>query len=418
MTVDASQPQVCPVAHDFDPLGADYLSDPYRPLESLRAESPVHYVPSLGYWLVTRYADIAGVFADRETFSERIAQEPLAPLSEEARQILTEGVRNTPVLTNFGAPGHTRVRLRLARPFLPRRVEQLRPLIEQRAEELIDKFASNGSADLVEALTFPLPALTVFGLIGFPAEDADQLKSWCDNKLEVNWGRPSPEYQQRAATNMSLFWDYCERFVVTRLSDPADDLTSELIRQRETDEDALDDREITSVIFALSFAGHETTTNLIGNTLRQLLSRPELLLAIQADPSVIDRAVEETLRFDSSVVAWRRITTKPTTIGGVEVPEGAKLMLSLASANRDPEQFTDPETFDIGRKNSRTHLSFGKGAHFCMGQHLARVEARVVIEMLVSRLPGLRLSDEQQWSFPPNISFRGPKKLQVEWDAN
>ena len=260
--------------------------------------------------------------------------------------------------------------------------------------------------------------MRLFGLIGFPSEDAEQLKSWCDNKLEVNWGRPSLKYQQRAATNMSQFWCYCERFVTARLSDQADDLTSELIRQRETDEDALNDRELTSVIFALSFAGHETTTNLIGNTLRQLLSRPELVRAIQADPSVIDRAVEETLRFDSSVVAWRRVTTKPTIIGGVEIPEGAKLMLSLASANRDPGQFADPETFDISRKNSRTHLSFGKGAHFCMGQHLARVEARIVIEMLVARLPGLRLSEEQQWRFPPNISFRGPKELQVEWDTN
>lgn len=407
----------CPVAHGFDPLSAAYLESPYPHLNALREAAPVHYVPSLDYWIVTRYADVAAVFADPTTFSAAIAQAPLAPLSDEAVEILNSGLRNTPVLSNLDPPAHTRVRLHLATMFLPRKVAAMAPRIERLATELIEQFAGRGTADLVTELAFPMPAFTMFRLVGFPDADADMLKSWCNDKLEVNWGRPTADYQRRAATNMSKFWSYCENFVALRNRDLGDDLTSDLIRQREDDPEALNDKEVASVIYALSFAGHETTTNLIGNALRQLLSRPATWAEICADPSLINGAVEETLRFDSSVIAWRRITTRETTIGGVPVPAGAKLMMSFGAANHDPAMFPEPEKFDIRRSNARLQLSFGKGTHFCLGQHLGRVEARTVIRLLSERFPDLSLTPGQSFTFPPNISFRGPEHLHVQWKS-
>ncbi|MGQ4615833.1 cytochrome P450 [Nocardia sp. R7R-8] len=407
----------CPVAHGFDPLSPEYLASPYPQLNTLREAGPVHYIPSLDYWIVTRYADVAAVFADPATFSAVIAQAPLAPLTAEAAGILESGVRNTPVLSNLDPPAHTRVRLHLATLFLPRKVAAMVPQIESLATELIDRFAERGSADLIAELAFPLPALTMFRLLGFPDSDAEMLKSWCNDKLEVNWGKPTAEYQRRAATNMSNLWSYCAEFVARRRRDLSDDLTSTLIRQRENDTEALDDREVASVLFALGFAGHETTTNLIGNALRQLLARPATWAEVCADPALIDGAVEETLRFDSSVIAWRRVTTRATTIGGVAVPAGAKLMVSLGAANHDPAMFPDPETFDIRRSNARLQLSFGKGTHFCLGQHLGRVEARTVIRLLSERFPDLSPVPDQSFTFPPNISFRGPEHLHVQWKA-
>ena len=174
--------------------------------------------------------------------------------------------------------------------------------------------------------------------------------------------------------------------------------------------------EITSIVYGFSFAGHETTTNLIANTVRQLLIHSEAWNALCADSTLIANAVEEVLRFDTSVITWRRITTRATEIGGIPIPQGARLLLLLAGAGRDPERFADPDTFDIRRDNARTHLAFGKGIHFCLGAPLARMQARIVLELLCKRLPSLRLVADQVLTFPPNISFRGPEHLWVEWD--
>lgn len=173
-----------------------------------------------------------------------------------------------------------------------------------------------------------------------------------------------------------------------------------------------------SIIFGLSFAGHETTTNLIANSLWQLLSVPERWRQLVAGELDHLEVVEEILRLDSSVVAWRRVATRDTTVGGQAIPAGARLMLSLGAANRDPHQFACPHEFQPGRDNVRQHLSFGKGIHFCLGAPLARLEASVVFDLLVERIPTLRLVPDQRPTYPPNISFRGPQHLWVEWDEH
>jgi cytochrome P450 len=174
--------------------------------------------------------------------------------------------------------------------------------------------------------------------------------------------------------------------------------------------------EVVSICYSLSFAGHETTTNLILNGLRQLLGRPELWDELRKDPSLIENAVEEVLRRDTSVVAWRRSTTRPVEVAGVEIPEGARLMLLLASANRDESVFEGPDVFNIRRENAGNHIAFSHGIHFCLGAPLARLEARIALELLTQRLPDLRLSPpDQTFEFDPNMSFRGPKELWAEW---
>ena len=213
---------------------------------------------------------------------------------------------------------------------------------------------------------------------------------------------------------MARYWRYCERFVADRIADPRDDFTSDHVRVHLDDPEALTVDEIVGVIYGLSFAGHETTTNLTTNAVRRLLEHPDQWREICADPTLIPGAVEEVLRFDTSVIAWRRITTRAVSIGGVEVPAHAKLMLMLAAADHDPGRFPDPDAFDIHRADAARHLAFGKGIHFCLGAPLARMELRIVLELLTKQAPDLAMAADQDLTFPPNIAFRGPHRLLLE----
>jgi cytochrome P450 len=217
------------------------------------------------------------------------------------------------------------------------------------------------------------------------------------------------------------YWRYCREFVARRRDDRADDFTSELLDAHDADPDpangtGISYREVESVVYGISFAGHDPVTALLCNTLRCLLPRRDQWAALVADRSLAHNAVEETLRFESSQVSWRRVTTRATTLGGVDLPAGTRLFLNFAAANHQPDLFDDPDTFDVRRPTANQHISFGKGIHFCLGAGLARMEARIALELLAERLPSLRLSADQTLSFFPNITFRGPDELHVEWD--
>jgi cytochrome P450 len=405
----------CPAHRSFDPFAADYLRDPYPQLAQVRAEAPAFYAPDLDMWVVTRYVDIERIFTDPDTFSAAIAQDPIFPLADEARTALRDGgFRAGATMSSADPPKHTRIRRHNLRAFSARRTGALEPKVRAKAEELATRMVSGRRFDVVEELTFPLPAYMIFTLIGFPPEDTEMLKSWCGNRMAFSWGLPSATEQTEIATNMARYWRYCEQFVADRLADPQDDFTSDHIRVHLDDPEQLSIDEIIGVIYGLSFAGHETTTNLTTNTIRRLLEHRDQWEALCADPSLITNTVEEVLRFDTSVLAWRRITTRPVQIGDVDVPAGAKLMLLLGSADRDADRFPDPDTFDIRRPDAARHLAFGKGIHFCLGAPLARMEVRIVLELLTRLAPDLALVPDQQLTFPPNISFRGPQRLLLE----
>jgi cytochrome P450 len=259
-----------------------------------------------------------------------------------------------------------------------------------------------------------LPATVVFSFIGVPKEDYAQLKVWCGYRAKLAWGRPAPEEQLEHARHMTAYRRYLRELVAAKADNRADDFTSALLAIHDEEPEALTHEEIASILFSLSFAGHETTNYLIGNLLRRLLEDQARWRAVASDPTLIPGAVEETLRFDPSVPVWRRITKRPVVVAGTQIPEGAKLFLWLAAAGRDPDVFADPEVFDLRRENAKHHLAFGKGIHFCIGSALGKLEARLALEALTNRFPDLRLVADQRLSFHPNISFRGPQELWAE----
>ena len=405
----------CPVHARFDPLSEEFLRDPFAVLRQV-ADAPVFYAPSLDYYVVTRYADIERVFLDPETFSAANAQLPLIPLPPEVgKTLLDGGHKPQPSMVSLDPPAHGRLRKPAARAFTPRRVDAMEPRIRATAGELLDAVDASGPFDLVAALAFPLPMRIMFSFMGVPEHDWQRLKEWCGSRASLAWGRPAPEEALHHAQQMVLYRRYLRELVAAKAAVRGDDFASALLEIHDEDPAALSHEDIASILFSLSFAGHETTNNLIGNCVRRLLEVPERWARLVEQPALIPGAVDEILRFDPSVPVWRRVTTRPVTLGGVELPAGAKLFLWLVAAGRDAEVFPDPDAFDPERSNSRRTLAFGRGIHFCIGSALGRLEAALALEELTRRFPALRLAPpDQEIPFHPNISFRGPQTLWVQ----
>src|SRR3954447_4887403 len=405
----------CPVHAGFDPLSADFLADPYTIMAALPlAETPVFYAPAIDGYVVTRHADIDAVFHDPETYSAAAAQMPLVPLHPKAAEILLAGGHKPqPSMVSLDPPDHTRLRRPSSRAFTPRRVAEMEPRVRAILTELLDAVDPAQPFDIVQAVTFPLPATVIFSFMGVPPADYAQLKEWCGHRAALAWGRPAPAEQVEHATSMAAYRGYLRDLVAAKADDRADDFTSALLAIHDEDPDALTHEEIASILFSLSFAGHETTNYLIGNMVRRLLEAPERWDAVVADPALIPAIVEETLRHDTSVPFWRRMTKRAVTLGGVEIPEGATVFLWLAASGRDASLFPEPDRFDLHRANAKRHLAFGKGIHFCIGSALGKLEAQLALEELTRRFPRLRLVDGQELTFHPNISFRGPLALWV-----
>jgi cytochrome P450 len=405
----------CPVDESFDPLSGEYLADPYSVMAALPlAEAPVFFAPSIGYYVVTRYADIEEVFKDPVTYSATVAQAPLVPVVAEAQRILLAGgYKPQPSMVSLDEPAHARLRKPAARAFSMRRVQAMIPGIEATTTALLENVAGAAEFDLVAALAFPLPANIVFSLMGVPERDYAQLKQWCGYRAALSWGRPAPQAQIEIADSIAAYRRYMRELVDIKVRQPGDDLTSDLLVIHDENPQRLTLDEISSILFSLSFAGHETTTGLIGNTVRSLLEDPQRWTAVTERPELIPAAVEETLRYDPSVPVWRRVTTRPAKLAGVRFPEGAKLFLWLAAAGRDATVFERPEAFDLFRPNADQHLAFGKGLHYCLGANLGKLEAQIAIAHLTRRYPYLRLAPDQQLTFHPNISFRGPQAMKV-----
>ena len=401
------------------PLDREFVENPYPFLSAAREQAHVCRIEELGLWLVTRYQDIKKILHDADTFSNANAQQPLYPLCEQAHRVLTEGnFAPQSSLSASDPPIHTRLRKYYSQiiSFTPTRTAKLKPWIQEQISGLVDTFAGQGQVDLIEKLTAPLPAKVIFHLIGFPKSDTEMLLGWCEARLQLTGGRLTEDEQTRVAENMVKYWGYCEEFVCSRKENIKSDYTSELVRIHLDNPDALSVSEITTLIFALVFAGQETTNRFMGSMLRLLLERRERWEALLQDRSLIPLAVEECLRLEPSIAAWRRITTRDTEIAGVQIPKGEQLLLHLGSSGHDSIEFANGEEFDLRRSNSDDHLTLGYGIHFCLGAGLARVESQLVLKILLDRFPTLRLSPEQQFEYEPNVIFRGLKYLFVEWD--
>ncbi len=416
-SADQSELRKCPIHADFDPLSDAYRADPFAVFRAIPSDHAVFYAPAIDYYVVTRHADVESVLLDPKTYSASPAQLPVVPLSDEAVSVMREG-QHAPqpsmVMVSLDPPAHTRLRSPAARALTPTRVAQMEPKIRATVTKLLDAIDPSRPFDLVEALAFPLPATVIFDFLGIPESDWMRLKEWCGHRAELVFGRPTPEAQVEHATNMVKYRKYIRQFVADKVQAPDDSFTSALLAIHREDPDTITTEEIGSILYSLTFAGHETTNCLIGNLVLRLLEDPSRWDVIVSDPTLIPGAVQEILRYDPSVAIWRRITEKAVRLGGVDIPAGAKLLLCLNASGRDEAVFPNPDNFDPRRAEATKTLAFGKGIHYCIGAALSRLEAQVALEGLIARFPKLRLCTDRTPRFIANISFRGPEELWVQ----
>ncbi|MFF0557685.1 cytochrome P450 [Streptomyces sp. NPDC004266] len=383
--------------------GADFTANPYPYYAKLREAGPVHEVrmpDGFQFWLIVGHEEGRSALAD-----PRLAKSPsvigVRPPEEDVI-----GVH----LLAADAPDHTRLRRLVTAEFTGRRVESLRPRIERLTHELADAMEPAGRADLVDAYAFPLPITVICELLGVPAEDRETFRGWSNELV-------TPTGERGILDALEGFGGYLDGLVEDkRAAGPADDLLSGLIAARAEDGDRLSGPELRAMAYLLLIAGHETTVNLISNTVRNLLTHPEQLAALRADPGLLDGAIEESLRYDGPVETGTfRFTREPVTIGDTVVPAGESVLVGIGALDRDPARFPEPDRFDI-RRDTRGHLAFGHGIHYCLGAPLARLEGRIALRTLLDRFPGLELDAEAgSFEWLPGMLMRGTRHLPVRW---
>ncbi|WP_308271872.1 cytochrome P450 [Kitasatospora sp. SUK 42] len=394
----------------LDPTVKSLIADPYGAYVKLRAEAPVHRVvgpDGLPVWLVTRYQDVRQALADPRLALDRAHAAPGNYRGFSLPPALDAN------LLNMDPPDHTRIRRLVSRAFTPRRVAALRTPIERVAERLLDTIEPLGRADLLASYAAPLPITVICDLLGVPEGDRLDFRTWTDSLITPDPARPE---QARAAVKAML--GFFTGLIERKRTDPADDLLSDLIavRDEEGGGDRLGEDELTSLAFLILFAGYENTVHLIANAVLALLTHPEQLAALRAEPELIAGAVEEFARFDGPApLAIRRFPREDVEIGGTTVPAGETVLLSLASANRDPEQFADPDRLDL-RRRENGHLALGHGIHYCLGAPLARMETELALGALLRRFPDLALdAPVERLRHRPTMRARGLLELPVRY---
>ncbi|MCO8307602.1 cytochrome P450 [Streptomyces sp. RKCA744] len=397
-----------PVPVDTAPM----IEDLYPALAALREAGPVHRIAGTDgrpAWLVTRYEDVRRLFADpRLALDKRHA----APGSFSGFSLPPALDAN---LLNMDPPDHTRVRRLVVKAFTPGRVERMRGPVRRIADELLDAIESDGRADLLAAYAGQLPIIVTCDLLGVPQGDRRDFRAWSDALITPDPARPGAA--KEAVGSMLRFYT---GLIAKKRAEPGDDLLSDLIRVRDDEtgdgDDGLTEDELTSLAFLILLAGYENTVHLIANSVLTLLDHPATLQELREDPSGLPAAFDELARYEGPApLAIRRFPLEDIEIGGVTVPAGETVLLSVASAHRDPAHFQDPDAFNphLGRSG---HLALGHGIHYCLGAPLARMETETALAALLQRFPGLRLDvprEELRWR--PSIRARGLISLPVAW---
>jgi cytochrome P450 len=405
--------QAAATAPLFDPLSPEFIRDPYPHYDLLRRVDPLHITPH-GMYLASRHADVSSVlrdkrfgkdFVDRSTrrYGPKIMEEPIF------RSMSHWMLQQDP-------PDHSRLRGLVVKAFTARRVEDMRPRIQQIVDQTLDRVIPNGSMDLIEDFAFRLPVTIICDMLGIPEEHREVFYSGSRDGGRILDPVPlSPEEIAKGNATYMMTQMYFQQLFELRRKQPGDDLTTQLV-QAEEDGSKLTNEELTSNIILLFGAGHETTVNLIGNGLLALHRNPDQLALLKARPELITGAIEEFLRYDSSVQMTGRVALEDIDdLCGRKVPKGENVLCLLGSANRDPAVYPDrPDRLDITRPNVRP-LSFGGGIHFCLGAQLARIEAEIAISTLLRRLPDLRLDDADNPEWRPTFVLRGLKRLPASW---
>ena len=397
----------------FNPLAPEFIRNPYPYYERLRTSDPMH-LTSFGSFVASRHAEASLVLRDKrfgKDFVERT-------IRRYGPQIMEEPVFRSMShwMLQADPPDHTRLRGLVVKAFTARRVEDMRPRIQEIVDQTLDRIIPTGRMDLIEDFAFRLPVTIICDMLGIPEDhrEAFYAGSRDGGRLLDPVPLSREEIKQGNAGNLMVQM-YFQQLFDLRRKQPGDDLTTQLV-QAEEDGHKLSNEELTANIILLFGAGHETTVNLIGNGLLALYRNPDQLALLKANPGLITNAIEEFLRYDSSVQLTGRVTLEDIEdLGGKRIPKGETVLCLLGSANHDPAVYPDhPERLDITRPNVRP-LSFGGGIHFCLGAQLARIEAEIAISTLLRRLPDLRLDDAENPQWRPTFVLRGLKRLPASW---
>ncbi len=392
----------------YNPFHPDFLADPYRAYRRLRESAPVYRHPVLRVWFLSRHADCQAVLRDPR-FSVDRSRVKAPPGMNPARSLSPDFVEAIQCsLLMLDPPGHTRIRHLVNKAFTLRAVERLRPRLETLVEELLDRVEPAGEMEFVRDFASPLPVTVIAELLGVPEEDRGPLKRWSDDLTALLDPFHAPGGLAGAQRAFQGAQRSFAKLFAERRRAPRDDLLSALVSAEERG-DVLSEAELLSVCMLILGAGHETTTNLLGNAMLALLAHPQERERLDADPSLIKTAVEELLRFDSPVQATDRVALEDLEIDGHAIRGGQLVVTLLGSANRDPERFPDPDRLDLGRGDN-AHLAFGLGTHFCLGAQLARLEAQVALPALLRRFPDLSGPSEPP-ARVPSMLLRGPSAL-------
>ncbi|WP_376796068.1 cytochrome P450 [Thermogemmatispora sp.] len=389
----------------------EYLANPYPLYHRLREHDPIYWDEEMHAWVLTRYADVVAVLRDPR-FSSAWGTLETAWMPEELRPRLEPALRAVSRQMLFlDPPDHSRLRGLVARAFTPRMVESLRPRVQRLVDELLDALQAQERMEFVADFAYPLPAIVIAEMLGVPPEDRSQFIVWTrDFGRLLDGSNLSFEELLQTLDGIAEFLAYFRRQIEQRRSAPRDDLLQALIMAEEQG-DRLSEEELLGNCVLLLAAGHGTTTHLLGNGLYALLQHPEQLQLLRDNPSLAATAVMELLRYDSPVQLTSRRLKTDVDWAGRRFKAGDEVLTVLGAANRDPEQFPDPDRLDLRRADNR-HVAFGHGPHFCLGAPLARLEAEVAFTTLLRRLPGLHLETEQVERFP-SLVFRGFQALPV-----
>lgn len=410
------------LGQEYLPLSDALLEDPYPFFERARREEPIFYSDLLHTWIVTRYDDAIAILKQPALFSSKDTMQPPAAYSPSVRAILDTfpdtfplGTRTQPV--DSDGELHKCYRGALSSSFTPASIALLEPFIQNTVDQLISQFVSLGTIDIIAALAYSVPILTIFRLLGVPEEQMEQCRRWSDDFLMLISSQLPEEQQIRCAYSQVAFCKYLVTLIEERRKSPKSDLISNLVNGDGKD---FDMSVLVSTLEGLVIAGHVTTANLISNGLKLLLDPPSYWQRLCEDPTSIPWVIEEILRYESPVQTFFRTTTQEVTIGGISLPKDTRLLLAFGSANRDEAQFLEADRFDPMRfspPNPVTHLALGYGIHVCLGAPLARLEARIVFKSLAERLHGLRLVPGQKLLYIPTTILRGYQQLYVQWDV-
>lgn len=393
-----------------DLLTKENVNNPHPYFHELRSKAPIYWNEKYRGWIFTRYKDVDTLLSSPDLTAER-----MKPPKNMPEELVLDMSTTFQVLSRWlvfqDPPNHTRLRLLLNKAFTPKAVEKMRPFVYELTDYFLDKMDGSKKVELIKEYTFLIPVFVISHMLGIPKEDRDLIKQWSDDLLLFVFGAVNnPERHERAKNGLQQMVEYLEDVIKSRMKNPKEDLITALVQTKEK-EDSLSLEEIISTCTLLVFGGHDTTTNLIANGLYSLMKNPDQFEMLKNDPSLINTAVEELLRYDGPSKSTLRIAKNDFEYEGVQIKKEDRVLLINAAANRDPEVFEDPDKLDITRHPNR-HMGFGKGIHYCLGAPLARLEATIAINQIIKRFPNMEL-ERENLDWKPIITARALKELPV-----